>query len=147
LSESPRLGFERGLEAGELRFQRCEGCERAIFYPRVLCPFCGSAELAWAASAGEGTVYATTAMPRRQNPSRHVCLVDLDEGFRVMSRVDGVAAEEVVIGDRVRLSIVPGDEDDALPVAAFRPTTTAGADGPISPEGSAGSAHRPPEPW
>jgi uncharacterized protein len=120
LSEpSPRLGFEQGLEAGELRFQRCGGCGRAVFYPRVLCPFCGSGELAWEASAGEGTVYATTAMPRREGDSRLVCLVDLDEGFRVMSRVDGVAAEEVAIGDRVRLAIVPGD-GDAPPVAAFR---------------------------
>ena len=115
---SPRLGFEQGLEAGELRFQRCGGCGRAVFYPRVLCPFCGSGELAWEVSAGEGTVYATTAMPQRDGDSRHVCLVDLDEGFRVMSRVEGVAAEAVAIGDRVRLAIVPGDE---LPVAAFRP--------------------------
>jgi uncharacterized OB-fold protein len=132
VSDSPRLGFEAGLEAGELRFQRCGGCGRAVFYPRVLCPFCGGGELAWERSAGEGTIYATTAAPRRDGPSHHVCLVDLDEGFRVMSRVEGVAAEEVAIGDRVRLEVVPGEPgaegSGALPVAAFRLADSAAGD-------------------
>ena len=122
---APLLAFEQGLEAGELRFQRCRGCGRAVFYPRVLCPYCGANALTWEVSAGKGTVYATTAIPLRDGPDRNVCLVDLDEGFRMMSRVDGVAAEEVAIGTRVSLALVPGergeDGERTLPVAAFRP--------------------------
>jgi uncharacterized OB-fold protein len=124
---SPWTGYQEGLAAGELRFQRCGGCGRAVFYPRVLCPFCGATELAWETAAGEGTVYATTAMPRRDRPSRHVCLVDLDEGFRLMSRVDGMEAEAVAIGDRVRLAVVEGEDG---PVPAFRPLDGGGATDP-----------------
>jgi uncharacterized protein len=105
---APLVTYKEGLAAGELRFQRCGGCERAVFYPRVLCPFCGSGELAWAVAAGEGVVYATTAMHRRESEPYNVCLVDLDEGFRMMSRVEGPAAEAVAIGTRVRLRIESG---------------------------------------
>ncbi len=39
---SPLAAYREGLANGELRFQLCGGCDRAVFYPRVLCPFCGS---------------------------------------------------------------------------------------------------------
>ena len=35
---------------------------RAVFYPRVLCPFTGSDKLEWRVSKGLGTVYATTVV-------------------------------------------------------------------------------------
>jgi uncharacterized protein len=120
---APLVTYREGLAAGELRFQRCGGCDRAVFYPRVLCPFCGSRELVWAVAAGEGVVYATTAMHRREAEPYNVCLVDLDEGFRMMSRVEGPAAEAVAIGARVRLRIE--DADAAEPVPVFVPAEPA----------------------
>jgi uncharacterized OB-fold protein len=42
-------------------------------------------------------------------------LVDLDEGFRMMSRVDGVPAEKVEVGTKVRLR-VDREGDDPVPV-------------------------------
>jgi uncharacterized protein len=115
---APLVTYREGLAKGELRFQRCGDCDRAVFYPRVLCPFCGSGELAWAVAAGDGVVYATTAMHRRDADPYNVCLVDLDEGFRMMSRVEGPAAAAVAIGGRVRLRI---DADAAEPVPVFVP--------------------------
>lgn len=114
---SPLATYREGLAAGELRFQRCGGCDRAVFYPRVVCPFCGSCELVWMVAGGGGVVYATTAMRPRDGAPYNVCLVDLDEGFRMMSRVEGPTAEAVRIGDRVRLRVV---EDDG-PVPVFTP--------------------------
>ncbi|MBS1862092.1 MAG: OB-fold domain-containing protein [Actinobacteria bacterium] len=114
----PWSGYQEGLARGELRFQRCGECGRAVFYPRLLCPFCGSADPAWETAAGGGTVYATTTMRPRDEAPYHVCLVDLDEGFRMMSRVDGVAPDAVRIGDRLRLLIV---EEDGRPVPTFVP--------------------------
>jgi hypothetical protein len=53
-----------------------------------------------------GTVHATTvARPRGEEPY-NVALVDFEDGRR-MSRVEGVAPEEVRIGMRVRE--IPGD--------------------------------------
>jgi len=49
-----------------------------------------------------GVIYATTVVHRRDEEPYNVCLVDLEEGGRVMGRVDGVAPEDVQIGQRVQ---------------------------------------------
>ncbi len=113
--EAPAEVYRRYLEAGELGFQRCRDCGAAVFYPRVLCPTCGGVSLEWRASGGRGTVYATTAVYRRDAEPYNVALVDLDEGFRMMSRVEGVPAEEVEIGARVALKI-SREDDGVVPV-------------------------------
>lgn len=114
----PAEVYKRYLESGELGFQRCAGCRAAVFYPRVLCPVCGSADLAWETSSGRGTVYATTAVYRRDVDPYNVVLVDLEEGFRMMSRIEGVPAEEVEVGTRVALKI---DREGDVPVPVFVP--------------------------
>jgi uncharacterized OB-fold protein len=116
-AEAPVVTYRRHLENGKLAYQRCAGCSAAVFYPRVLCPVCGSGALHWRESSGRGTVYATTAVHSRNRDPRNVVLVDLDEGFRMMSRVEGVPAGEVEIGARVRFEVRRGEEDE--PVAVF----------------------------
>jgi hypothetical protein len=54
----------------------------------------------WRVSAGLGTVYATTTSRPRGGEPYDVSLVDLDDGFRMMSRVVGGGR----IGQRVRLA-------------------------------------------
>ena len=86
-----------------LHFQRCGDCGALLGYPRVLCPGCGSRALEWEESAGRGTVYSATVVHGREG-SHGLCLVDLDEGVRVM------AAGAPDIGARVALRI----EEDRL---------------------------------
>ncbi len=116
-AEAPALIYRRHLQYGKLSYQRCADCSAAVFYPRVLCPVCGSRALDWRESGGRGTVYATTAVHSRDRDPRSVVLVDLDEGFRMMSRVEGIPAEEVKIGARVRFEVRQGEEGE--PVAVF----------------------------
>jgi len=118
---APALAYAAGLAAGELRFQYCDGCESAVFHPRVLCPTCGEPSPGWRTSAGLGTVYATTVLHQRGAAPYNVALIDLDEGFRMMSRVEDRAPEDVAIGDRVRLRVV---EDAGAPLAVFVPVAT-----------------------
>jgi uncharacterized OB-fold protein len=116
-AEAPAAVYRRHLQDGKLGYQRCAACSAAVFYPRVLCPVCGGDELQWRESAGRGTVYATTAVYSRDRDPRNVVLVDLDEGFRMMSRVEGVPAAEVEVGTRVRFEV--RQEEDDGPVAVF----------------------------
>jgi uncharacterized OB-fold protein len=84
---------------------------RPVFRPRV-----GDA-LQWRVSAGRGTVYAVTVVhPRGDDKAYDIVLVDLDEGFRMMSSV--VGDEPVVIGARVEVRWREG-EGDAPPVPVF----------------------------
>lgn len=93
--------FAQHAGRGELAYQVAPDGS-AVFPPRLAQPGTG-APLEWRVSAGTGTVYATTVVRRRDAEPRSLVLVDLDEGFRMMSRVDGVAPEDVAIGDRVRV--------------------------------------------
>jgi len=61
-----------------------------------------------------GTVYATTVVRRRGEAPLNVVLVDLDGGGRVMSRVEGIAPEEVAVG----LAVTEVEGSDPL---VFRP--------------------------
>jgi uncharacterized protein len=113
--EPPAVVYRRHLQSGMLGFQRCGGCGAAVFYPRLVCPVCGGADLAWETSSGRGVVYASTAVHRRYADPYNVALVELEEGFRMMSRVEGVPAEEVEIGTKVTLR-VDWEGDDPAPV-------------------------------
>jgi len=99
------LAYQRQLDAGNFLIQRCGDCARHVFYPRELCPHCGSAALQWIAPAGTGTVHAVTTVRRKPDAGGdyNVSLIDLDEGVRMMSRVEKAGA--VSIGDRVRASV------------------------------------------
>ena len=48
-----------------------------------------------------GVVHATTVVRPRGEEPYNVCLVDLDDGVRVMGRVEGLAPQDVTIGLRV----------------------------------------------
>lgn len=96
-------------ELGQGRFliQHCKGCGRHVYFPRELCPHCGSADLAFVAPAGNGTVHAVTTVRRKADAGGdyNVSLIDLDEGVRLMSRVDNLKPDDVKIGQRVQARV------------------------------------------
>jgi uncharacterized OB-fold protein len=102
---------QAALDAGRFQIQRCGGCGRHAYFPRALCPHCGSTALAWATPSGLGTVHAVTTVRRRpaDGGDLNVSLVDLDEGVRLMSRVDNLPPEAVRIGQRVRARVAQRD--------------------------------------
>lgn len=100
--------FHQGeLDAGRFLVERCGDCSRHVYYPRESCPHCGSTALEWQAPSGLGTVHAVTTVRRRpaDGGDLNVSLVDLDEGVRLMSRVDNLAPEVVRIGQRVKARV------------------------------------------
>lgn len=108
------------LQSGSLHLQQCGGCNRFVFFPRILCHHCGSDDLIWRRASGKGTVYATTVIRRRpeQGPPYNLCMVDLEEGVRLTSRVEGLAPEDVEIGMAVTARI---SEQDGEPIVVFEP--------------------------
>lgn len=102
--------YHQHLAQGAFRIQRCEECREAVFYPRATCPHCGSQSLAWFAPSGRGTVYSTTTV-RSRSSTHNVCLVDLEEGPRLMSAVVGIDSTAVRIGMRVKARVMPATAD------------------------------------
>jgi uncharacterized OB-fold protein len=122
MSQSPPApAYLERLAAGALPYQRCAACQAAFSYPRLLCPACGGADVPWYDSAGLGTVYSRTVVHSRDEAPFNVVLVDLDEGFRVMSSVEDADNGDVAIGLRVALKTVHELDGDGLPRPVFRP--------------------------
>jgi hypothetical protein len=95
--------------------QRSRSTGRSVFHPRLLIPGTGERDLEWVAASGGGTVYAITVNRTREG-AYNVALIDLDEGPRMMARVEGV--ETVPIGTKVRARII---EEDGAPLVVFDP--------------------------
>ena len=90
---------------------------RGMFLLRRFGLFGFSVSAMWAQSTGFGTVHATTVVHPQQGETYNVCLVDLDEGFRMMSRVEDIDPTEVKIGMRVKFRVhVPTGDEDPYPV-------------------------------
>ncbi|MBL4744639.1 MAG: OB-fold domain-containing protein [Cycloclasticus sp.] len=105
--------YQKNLKNNQFELPKCTSCAKFHFFPRVVCPHCGSFELEWQPVSGKGEVYSTTTV--RRKPERggnyNVCLVTLEEGPRMMSRVDGVDSEIVSIGDQVIANIINDDNN------------------------------------
>jgi uncharacterized protein len=115
--------FWEAVDRHELVVQRCDDCGQVVFYPRAHCPSCWSSALTWGPASGRGVVYSQTVVHRAygdfadQAPYA-VVLVDLDDGFRMMSRVlDG----PVRIGERVEVAFTEVADGVVLPY--FRPVS------------------------
>jgi len=99
-----RLVYQQGVEEG------------AVFPPRL--PETGWADpLEWRDSSGNGTVYSVTVIhPRNEDPFA-LALIDLAEGFRMMSRIDVSDPYAVRIGLPVVVRFRQLEEDGPkLPV-------------------------------
>jgi uncharacterized protein len=107
----PEVDFLKFLEQGSFRIQRSRSSGRHIFYPRVAEPLTGSTDLEWVEASGRGTVYSTTVIRQKPpTPNYNLALVDLEEGPRMMTRVEGIAPEQVKIGMPVKAKIVREDD-------------------------------------
>lgn len=106
-SDAPGALFQAYLEKGDIRLQTCTACNKQIFFPRTVCPHCGSDRLEWRTISGKASVYSSTTV--RQKAERggdyNVAVVELAEGARLLSRVEGVPPAQVKIGMPVEAAI------------------------------------------
>ncbi|HUZ64349.1 MAG TPA: OB-fold domain-containing protein [Acetobacteraceae bacterium] len=109
----PEAQFRAFLREGRFMIQRSRSTGRHVFYPRIAAPGTGEADLEWVEAGGGGAVHAITVNRSREG-AYNVALVDLDEGVRLMSRIEG--QESVPIGTRVRARIA---ELDGAPQVVF----------------------------
>lgn len=85
--------FWDATRRNELIAQRCDACDRFVWYPREACPACLSPDLTWKPLAGTGSIYAYNVMRKPGNPMMGdevpyvVALVDLDEGVRMTTNI------------------------------------------------------------
>jgi uncharacterized protein len=88
----------------ELRFQRCTKCGKWRHVPRDMCAECGSWDWEWAKSSGRGKLFTWTVVTLPMHPAfteevpYAVCLIDMAEGPRIVSRIVDVAPQDLRMG-------------------------------------------------
>ncbi len=107
----PEAQFKAYLAEGRFMIQRSRSTGRHVFYPRIAVPGSGETDLEWVAASGDATIYAITVNRAREG-SHNIALVDLAEGPRMMSRIEGV--ETAPMGARVKARIAAIDGEPAL---------------------------------
>ena len=118
----PEQEYFAHLAQGRFMLQRSRDTGEFFFYPRVAAPVTGARDLEWAEASGRGTVHAVTIMrPKPPQAPFNVVLVDLEEGPRMMSRVEGLPPEAVRIGMSVQARITTQDDK---PLVVFDPVDT-----------------------
>lgn len=95
------------LREHRVLFQHCRACGNAQLYFRVVCRVCWSRDLEQLQAAGSGSVYSYSVVHSVGDPALAaelpyaLAIVELDEGPRVMTRIEG-DPDVVRIGDRVQ---------------------------------------------
>ncbi|MDH3280743.1 MAG: Zn-ribbon domain-containing OB-fold protein [Gammaproteobacteria bacterium] len=114
--------FWEGCARGELLFQYCGRCDRGQFPPSNRCRTCHEDSLEWRQSDKHGIIHSVTTVFRAPNAAfkkaapYKIALVDLTEGFRIMTNITNAGEADAVIGAPVRI-VFEDVGDIALPQA------------------------------
>jgi uncharacterized protein len=103
----PLAIYQAAVAQGKFHIQQCKDCGQHVFYPRVLCPHCGAADLKWVQPSGRGVVYATSTVRQKADKGGdyNVSLIELAEGPRMLSRVMESDLSKIKIGMKVSAHI------------------------------------------
>ncbi len=116
--------FKKGRTV--LKVQYCPVCEKYIFFPRELCPYCLEVKPEWKETVGRGKIYSYTAVRRSSLPEFEdrvpytYAMVELHEGIRIPTNIVDCPVNKVRIGMPVELAWIE-ESKDIIPV--FRPAT------------------------
>jgi uncharacterized protein len=111
--------FWEGVEAGELRIQRCASCGKLRHPPRPMCPWCRSLERDHVVASGRGEVYSYVVhhhppVPGREHPFA-IAVVALEEGTRIVGNVIDADPATVHVGMPVELVFAENHRGRTLP--------------------------------
>jgi len=108
--------FWEAANQGSLMLKHCTSCNQAHWYPRPLCPFCGSDQTEFRQSKGTGTIY-TLSITRKAGPIPYaIAYVTLDEGVTMLANIVDCDLDSLRIGDKVRVVFKPSDGGPAVPM-------------------------------
>jgi uncharacterized OB-fold protein len=123
--------FWDGIARGELRIQRCQNCKHYIHYPKPICRYCQSRDLAFEAVSGNATLYSWTIAEQPFHPfwvdrvPYTIATVELEEepGLMFLSQVVDCPEDELRIDMPLEVTFEVLSPELTLPF--FRPVRDA----------------------
>ena len=118
---------------GRLLIAACGACGKVHHYPRPFCVHCWSEDVHPVQASGHGTLYTYSTVyvndlpPFKDRLPYVAAIVELAEGPRLMTTIEGVAPDELRVGMAVTASFRPVVDDD--PDSAYLTVFTPHAEG------------------
>jgi len=116
--------FWDGCKEGKFLVRHCNVCNEDHFYPRPFCPKCWGDDVEWKEATGRGTLYTYSIVVQNDLPPFNervpyvAAVVELEEGPRVMTNIEGTPHDELRVGMPVTVGFRP--LDDEITIAIFR---------------------------
>ena len=94
------LPFWEAAERGVFLAKKCGACNQLHWYPRVICPLCGSDQTGWQEISGKGTIYSFSKIEKTAQPYV-LAWIRLQEGPIVITNIVDTDFNCINIGDEV----------------------------------------------
>ena len=116
--------FWDGVQAGELRLQKCNKCSKTYFPPRPFCPGCGHREVTVFKASGKGTLYSYVIHHRPVpgfTPPYSIAVVELEEGPRMMTNIVDCPQTPEALQLDMPLTVTFAAQNDDISLPFFEP--------------------------
>jgi uncharacterized OB-fold protein len=111
--------FLEAAQNDQLLLKHCKACNQAHYYPRTICPHCGSDDTTWVKSGGVGEVYSYTVMRRGVEVPFAMAYVRLQEGISMLTHLTNCDFDSIRVGQKVR--VVFQETQDGQKTHLFEP--------------------------
>lgn len=114
--------FWDAARARRLLVKRCADCGDAHLYPRPFCPHCWSEQVDWEEASGRATLYTWSVVrsndlpPFPERVPYVAAMVDLEEGPRMMTNVEGCEFDRLEVGMALHAEFRDIGADVTIPV-------------------------------
>lgn len=123
----PLAPYLEGLRQHRILLQACARCGARRWFPKPACHRCWSFEVRWEEAPVVGVVHSWTTIHHAFPPATQddvpyqIVIVQLEEGIRVVGRVEMEHAPQIGTGSEVRAVFADVDED--LTLLFFEPVS------------------------
>ncbi|WP_338603274.1 Zn-ribbon domain-containing OB-fold protein [Sulfolobus tengchongensis] len=101
--EEVRSMYFKYFQEEQLPFIQCGKCGHKFFYPRVVCPKCGSSDIKIGLSEGLGKIFAMTRIYKKDGSYVVYGIVEMNEGFRMYANIVEENGNTADIGKKVKV--------------------------------------------
>jgi uncharacterized OB-fold protein len=96
--------FLDAAQNNQLVLKHCNACNQAHYYPRTICPHCGSNDTTWVKSDGLGEIYSYTVMRRGVEVPFAMAYVLLNEGISMITHLTNCDFDSIRVGQKVKVA-------------------------------------------
>lgn len=107
--------FWQGANDKKLRLKSCDDCHKPHYHPRSHCPFCFGNNTRWIEAKGTGVIYSFSTSRRVETPYT-IAYVELDEGVKMLTNIVNSDADNLQIGQAVKLTFLPSENGQLIPL-------------------------------